>query len=58
MNKMKDYRRSIKRIEKRYKQASCNHSAYKMLPIWGGLFGIGWECTQCGMITQDVTACR
>ena len=40
----------IERIEKRYKKATCNHSAYKMLPIWGGLFGICWECTQCGMI--------
>ena len=45
---------TIERIEKRFKQATCNHSAYKMLPIWGGLFGICWECTQCGMIKQEL----
>lgn len=49
---MKDY--SVSGIEKRLKQAKCNHSAYKMLPIWGGLFGICWECTQCGMIQQKL----
>ena len=29
---------TIELIEKRFKQATCNHSAYRMLPIWGGLW--------------------
>lgn len=41
-------------IEKILKQDKCNHSAYKMIPIWGGLFGNCWECTQCGMIKQEL----
>ena len=45
---------TIENIEKRYRQATCNHSAYKMLPIWGGHFGICWKCTQCGMIKQKL----
>lgn len=44
----------IEFIRKRFKAAICNHSAYKMLPIWEGLFGIGWECTQCGIIKQEL----
>ena len=44
----------IESIKKIWKQSKCNHSAYKMLPIWNGLFGICWECTQCGMIKQDL----
>ena len=47
---------AIEQIEKRLKRATCNHSAYKMLPIWGGLFGFCWECTQCGMIKQELEA--
>lgn len=45
---------NFKLIKKRWKQAKCNHSAYKMLPIFGGLFGFCWECAQCGMIKQEV----
>lgn len=41
-------------IENRLKKATCNHSAYKMLPIWGGLFGTCWMCTQCGIIKQEL----
>lgn len=44
----------IEHIEERLKRATCNHSAYKMLPIWGGLFGFCWECTQCGLIQQKL----
>ena len=43
-------------IRKRFKQANCNHSAYKMLPIWKGFFGICWECTQCGIIRRELEA--
>ena len=45
---------TIEHIEKTLKQAKCNHSAYKMLPIWGGLFGICWKSTQCGIIKQEL----
>ena len=34
---------TIERIEKRFKQATCNHSAYKRLPIWGGLLYSRWH---------------
>jgi hypothetical protein len=47
---------AIEQFEKRLKQAKCDHSAYKMLPIWGGLFGICWECTQCGLIKRELEA--
>ena len=49
MNKL-----TIEHIEKTLKQAKCNHSAYRMLPIWGGLFGICWVCTQCGIVKQEL----
>ena len=46
----------IEFIKKRFKQSKCDHSAYKMLPVWNGLFGIAWECTQCGIIKRNLEA--
>ena len=46
----------IESIKKRFKQSKCNHSAYKMLPVWNGLFGICWQCTQCGIIRWELEA--
>ena len=46
----------IKYMNRRLKQADCNHSAYKMMPVWKGLFGIAWVCTQCGIIKQNLEA--
>ena len=45
---------TIERIEKRFKQDKCNHSTYKMLPVWGGIFGICWEYTKCGIVKQEL----
>ena len=44
----------IEYIKKKFKQAECNHPAFRMLPIFDGLFGICWECTKCGIIKQEV----
>ena len=45
---------NIESIKKKFKQSKCNHSAYKMLSIWNGLFGIAWECSQCGIVRQKL----
>lgn len=48
----------IKFMNRRLKQTECDHSAYKMMPIWRGLFGIGWVCTQCGLVKQNLEATK
>lgn len=44
----------VKTLERRYKQETCDHSAYKRLPIWKGIFQVSaWVCTQCGITKPD-----